>query len=139
TGEFHAATDAAEALALWPADHRLRLTYRLLPRRLRLEAVVDNPDSVPLPFGLGYHPYFRVPQVPGEETAVEVPAQGFWELDTSLPTGVRQPVSSARDLTAPRPLRDLQLDDLLTDLDPSVQPHTGGLCRRGRIVAGAGV
>src|SRR5262249_31918770 len=29
TGEFHAAADAPEARSLWPADYRLRVTYRL--------------------------------------------------------------------------------------------------------------
>ena len=37
---------------------RTRLTARLGKGTLRLEAEVTNPDTVPLPFGLGYHPYF---------------------------------------------------------------------------------
>src|SRR5690348_14165763 len=61
TGEFCASVDAPEARPLWPSDYRLRVTYRLSARSLRVEAMVENPDRVPLPFGLGYHPYFRVP------------------------------------------------------------------------------
>ena len=65
--EFWGSRDAPESLALWPADYRMRLTFRLEPRSLRLEAVVDNSGDRPLPFGLGYHPYFRVPLVPSSE------------------------------------------------------------------------
>ena len=90
TGEFQGAVDSPETADQWPADYRIRLTCRLAANRLRLEALVENPDQVPLPFGLGYHPYFRVPLLPGAETYVEVPAQGYWELHDSLPSGVRE-------------------------------------------------
>jgi aldose 1-epimerase len=116
TMEFHLAQDAPEARPLWPADCRIRLTVRLQADRLRLEAVVDNPDTVPLPWGLGYHPYFQLPH--GAAGAlVRCPARSFWELDASLPTGAVKPVDAARDLRAPRRYGDLQLDDVLTGLE----------------------
>jgi aldose 1-epimerase len=130
TGEFRGSRDAADCRSLWPADYRIRLTYRLLAARLRMEAVVDNPDSRPLPFGLGYHHYFRVE--PGEACRVMVPARNFWELEDNLPTGVRRPVDAARDLNQPRLFADLQLDDVLTDLGPA-QSDKEGLCFRGRV------
>src|SRR5262249_30607998 len=55
TGEFQGSRDAADTVALWPADYRIRITYHLNKNRLRLEARVDNPDRKVLPFGLGYH------------------------------------------------------------------------------------
>ena len=61
TGEFRCSLDDPDSSALWPADHQIRLTVRLGDGALRLEADVYNPDRVPLPFGLGYHPYFRLP------------------------------------------------------------------------------
>src|SRR5262249_25561266 len=61
TGEFHGSRDAPESRDHWPADYLLRLTVRLKAGVLRLEAVVENPDHGPLPFGLGFHQYFRVP------------------------------------------------------------------------------
>jgi aldose 1-epimerase len=111
TAEFHGARDAPESLALWPADYRLRVTYQLSGGRLRIDALVDNPDRVPLPFGLGYHPYF---QVGGEDWTVQAGARSYWELQDSLPTGALRPVDAPRDLTAPRRFGDLQLDDVLT-------------------------
>jgi aldose 1-epimerase len=134
TGEFQGAVDAPECRPLWPADYRLRLTYRLGPDRLRIEALVENPDRVPLPFGLGFHPYFQVPEGAGgrEETWVEAPAGELWELVDSLPTGLRRPVDPARDLRRPRRFTDLTLDDVLTGLEPLPRPG-GGLYRRGSV------
>ena len=114
TGEFHASRDAPHALDLWPADHRLRLTYRLLHHSLRVEAVVDNPDAKPLPFGLGYHPYFRVAPFGGPQALVTIAARKAWPLSENLPTGEPHPIDS----TAGRPFADLKLDDALTDLHP---------------------
>src|SRR5439155_27183983 len=116
TGEFQGSVDDPASLALWPGDYRLRVTYRLQYSRLRVEAVVDNPGERPLPFGLGYHPYFAVTPFGGEDAEVLVPAQRYWELHENLPTGARPEVEGARDLRKGRPMRDLALDDVLTDL-----------------------
>jgi aldose 1-epimerase len=119
TGEFALSMEAPDLRSLWPADPLLRLTLRLSGRCLRLEAEVVNLKPEPLPFGLGYHPYFRVPFVPGtaaEEYTVKVPARSMWKLEESLPDGTRLPVDAAHDLNRPRPFSELKLDDVLTDL-----------------------
>ncbi len=130
TGEFQCSIDAPECLPLWPADHRLRLTYRLGRGWLRLEAEVTNPDSKPLPFGLGYHPYFQMPFLGGrsaDECTVQVPARRFWQLQDNLPTGDRPAVDAARDLNQPRPFASLHVDDVLTDLPGLVTAKEGSL------------
>lgn len=129
TGEFQCSVDAPVSRALWPADHRLQLTCRLTANGLRLEALVENPDREPLPFGLGYHPYFRV----SATDEVQAAARSCWVLEASLPTGERRPVEGARDLNAPRRFGDLQLDDVLTDLEHTPRPDRDGLCWRGRV------
>jgi aldose 1-epimerase len=124
TGEFRDSADAPD----WPADFEVRVTYRLLPSALRIEARVSNPDSRPLPFGLGYHPYFRMPLVPNSSTAectVQGNAREVWELQRFLPTGTRRPPEDSRDLTTPRPFTVLRLDDVYTTLDGA--PVVGGL------------
>ena len=63
TGQFNLRKDLPAALNHWPADFNLNITYRLSPDRLRVEAAVENLGPAPLPFGLGYHPYFRLPGV----------------------------------------------------------------------------
>lgn len=135
TGEFHARRDAPEMLQFWPADHRLRLTIRLLPSRLRLEAQVDNPagdTKRALPFGLGYHPYFCWPGDPARAW-VQIPAAGFWALQENLPLGKVGEVEGRLDLRSPRRLADLQLDDVLTQLDSCRRDPGTGLLWRGSI------
>ncbi|MGH7223305.1 MAG: aldose 1-epimerase, partial [Gemmataceae bacterium] len=119
TGIFRCSQDAPECLALWPADHEIRLTIRLGTRSLRLEAEVHNPDRVGLPFGLGYHPYFRMPFTATgspDDCLLEVPARSFWKSQESLPTGERLPVDAACDLNRPRRFGDVNVDTVLTDL-----------------------
>lgn len=135
TGEFRCSADAPESLPLWPADHQMRLTIRLGRGTLRLEAVVTNPDTKPLPWGLGYHPYFRLPFAgtgSAEDCTVSVPARAYWELKANLPTGHTFPVDNARDLTRPRRYGELTLDDVLTDL-PKRPPRMDGLFERAAI------
>lgn len=140
TGEFQASRDGADCLRLWPADYVLRVTHRLGGGVLRVEAEVENPDRRTLPFGLGYHPYFRVPFAPGGDAAdchVQVPACEAWVLAETLPTGERAPVGldPAHDLNAPRLYRDLKLDDLLTRA-PDAADGPDGLCDRGLVRSG---
>jgi aldose 1-epimerase len=140
TGEFRCSLDAPDCLPLWPVDHELRLTVRLGHNLLRLEATVRNPDAVPLPFGLGYHPYFKLPFTSSgaaEHCTVEVPAGEFWELEANLPTGRRALVDAARDLNKPCPFGGLQVDDVLTAL-PARAARMDGLIERGAIVGAAG-
>lgn len=139
TGVFRGSVDASDCRDLWPTDYEIRITYRLGIGSLRVEAEVVNPDTRPLPFGLGYHPYFRL-QFVGEEKAgdcaVVVPARAYWVLEETLTTGERRPVDPARDLNQPRAFGNLHLDDILTDL-PSA-PGTGGLQERGLILGAPG-
>lgn len=135
TGVFRGSVDAPECRNLWPADYEIQITHRLAERSLRIETKVINPDSKPLPFGLGFHPYFRLPFMGnGEPTActVQVPAKTFWVLDESLPTGERLLVDPARDLNAFRPYGDVQVDDVLSDL-PAASSDAEGLVLRGTV------
>ena len=138
TGEFQTGRDAPDCLPLWPADHLIRITHRLGAGVLRVEAEVVNPDRRPLPFGLGYHPYFRVPFAPGataDDCRVRVPACETWPLVESLPTGERRPIEAAHDLNTARRFADLHLDDLLTGL-PSKADSAESLCDRGAVRSG---
>jgi aldose 1-epimerase len=130
-GEFRGSVDAPDRAALWPADYQIRLTYRLTPDALRISATVSNPDSRPLPFGLGYHPYFRMPLVPNTVAAdctVQADAHQLWQLADHLPTGTRSPPDKPFDLTAPRPFGELKLDDVYTDLRGPSDPGGRRLC-----------
>jgi aldose 1-epimerase len=116
TGEFHGSVDAPETLSQWPADFRLRVTYRLFDRVLRVEADVDNPDAKPLPFGIGYHPYFSLAPFGGPQALITVSASKRWELADSLPTGKLLDLDEPYDLRHGQSFSELQLDDVMTDL-----------------------
>jgi aldose 1-epimerase len=136
-GEFQTLLDAPECLPLWPADQLIRITHRLGAGWLRVEAEVVNPDERTLPFGLGYHPYYRMPFAPGTTAAdclVQAPAQQYWPLVESLPDGKPQPLDPARDLNKPRRFGDLELDDVLTGM--SSQPGANGLRECGVLQSG---
>jgi aldose 1-epimerase len=139
TGEFKCSLDDPESAKLWPSDHQLRLTIRLGKGSLRIEAEVHNPDTKPLPFGLGYHPYFKLPcvgELPPDDCTVEVPAAEYWELKDSLATSNRVPVDASRNLNRQRRVGDLQLDDVLTGL-PARPPRLDGLIERGVVGSGS--
>jgi aldose 1-epimerase len=126
TGEFQLSRDAPTARSLWPADALLQITYRLLLDRLRVEAIVAAVDE-PLPFGLGYHPYFLLAAFGSEDAIAVVPARRFWELHENLPTGVQNPVAGERDLRYGRSLAGLVLDDVLTDVPTPPPDAASGL------------
>ena len=104
------------AAELWPADYRVRVTYRLFDRVLRVEADADNPDTKALPFGLGYHPYFSLTPFAGPQAWVTVAAAKRWELIDNLPTGTLLDLGEERDLRHGQQYAGLQLDDVMTKL-----------------------
>lgn len=54
-------TDCDETLALWPYKFRLLTTYTLEGDTVRHTLTVENRDDEKMPFGIGYHPGFRLP------------------------------------------------------------------------------
>jgi len=88
---------------------------------LRADIRIANPDTKPMPWGFGTHPYFRIPLSPHSEPkhcVIEAPAGEQWELVDCLPTGVRGPVESEKDLREGAYFNQLKLDDVLTGLSP---------------------
>lgn len=118
-GQFQLSVDAPERRPLWPADYLIEVRYELRGASLRGDIRIENPGSVPLPWGFGTHPYFHVPLDESSRLGnclVEVPACQEWVLQDSLPTGNCREVTRAKDLREGEYLDVLQLDDVLTDL-----------------------
>lgn len=118
TGQFHLAEDLPAARDQWPADFKLNLTYRLTTDRLRVEAQVQNLGPGPLPFGLGYHPYFRLPGVTDADIGrhvLQANVSQVWEVDAdNLPTGQRRELPSNLDFRQPRAIGTTALDNVFT-------------------------
>ena len=97
------------------------LRYILANGTLTLEADIQNPDRVPLPWGLGLHSYFHLPFDDAGDparTRIVIPARSFWELDQAMPTGRNLPIEKLGDFRQGLARKDLVADDLLTDLVP---------------------
>ncbi|HEY0984020.1 MULTISPECIES: aldose 1-epimerase [unclassified Schlesneria] len=119
-GQFHLSVDAPDRLPLWPGDFIIEVVYELVRARLLSRFRIFNPTSDPLPWGLGTHPYFKLPLTSTsryEDCLVEVPARERWELIDCLPTGKRLAVDESTDLRDGAYLSTLKLDDVYTGID----------------------
>ncbi|MFC3060086.1 aldose 1-epimerase family protein [Paenirhodobacter populi] len=67
----HELTATEATRAIYPFDFRLTLTHALDGKTLTITAGVENLDTAPMPFGLGFHPAFLWP-LPGHEDAPHV-------------------------------------------------------------------
>lgn len=120
TGRFRLSVDAPERRALWPADFIIDVRYELLESSLHCDLRIQNPDSVPLPWGFGTHAYFKVPLSPTSrrgDCIVQAPAARQWELVDNLPTGRLLSLTGDRDVREGQELGDLKYDDVYTDLE----------------------
>lgn len=118
-GQFQLSVDAPDRRAVWPADFLIEVRYELRDAGLHCDVRVANPDRVPLPFGFGTHPYFRVPLAPSSKAGdclIQAPASEEWELVGCLPTGKCRPVAGKKDLREGQELEGLKLDDAFTGL-----------------------
>jgi aldose 1-epimerase len=122
TGEFHAWKDDPSLQERWPADFRIRATYDVKANQLVGSYRIDNPGDVPLPFGFGTHPYFRVPLggKSASDCIVWLPVTERWVLKEMLPTGKRRALPETESYEGGRRFSDLKLDDVFTGLLDSV-------------------
>jgi len=91
--------------AQFPWDFVLELRYALAGARLTIDARVENPGTEPLPFALGYHPYFFVPDADKRHARIPTAATRAWDNVAKTECGVSLPI----DLTLPEV--DLHLVD----------------------------
>jgi aldose 1-epimerase len=149
TGEFCLSRDRPAALAYWPADFWIVVTYQLFRDRLRVVARVENPGPGPLPCGLGYHPYFHLPSSsdPGIERHLLSANMGeVWDSVELLPTGSRSPIPEFLDFRKSRAIGSVELDHVFNrgptaedsdkDLGVVAELAHPDACGRLRILAG---
>ena len=126
TGTFQLSVDAPDRLPCWPADFLIEVRYEVTGARLHSTIRVTNPDTKPLPWGFGTHPYFRLPIGSSGDPAkciYRAAAHEQWPLENNLPSGT--PVAPATEGDITRGIRhgSVALDDVYTKLVPERNHH----------------
>ena len=100
-------------MAQFPFPHTLTMTHRLRDGVVEVQTAIENHGADPMPVAIGYHPYFRLHDVPRNDWHVHIAARDHLVLDQHLiPTGERKPVEFAD----PYSLSAGQLDDVFANL-----------------------
>ena len=101
-------------MAQWPFAHEYEMTYRLAGGVLQVTITVTNLSTEPMPVVLGFHPYYRIPDVPRDEWTAHIAARKMVvATDRLLPTGELKPL----DMPNPFSLKGRTLDTGFTDLE----------------------
>ena len=128
-GRFQASRVDATLLEKWPADFVLTCAYELRGQTLLSDFIVENPDERPLPFGLGTHPYFRLPLGPRGQAAncrITVPIARSWQLVDMLPTGEETSGEVHERLRRGMAFGDTQFDDVFSGVAAAAGAGTVG-------------
>lgn len=119
-GEFNLRKDLPSAVKMWPSEFNLAVTYQLFEDRLRVNASVENAGKEVLPFGIGYHGYFRLPGVPDADIGghvLQANASEVWEVTSeNLPTGMRPDVPEELDFRVPKAIGSTPLDNVYSNV-----------------------
>jgi len=73
-----------ETRAQYPWDFALTMDYALRGARLRVTQRVENRSATPMPFALGFHPYFHVPD--GEKSRASIVTAARRAFDNTAKT-----------------------------------------------------
>lgn len=103
---------------MYPFLSEISVAYHLGSFGLTVTTTVTNRDDVPIPFGVGFHPYVAVTTPTIEGAELEVPARAFIAVnDRRLPTGEILPVAGQPlDFTKRKSINGHELDVTYTEL-----------------------
>ncbi|MCI0511916.1 aldose 1-epimerase [candidate division KSB1 bacterium] len=108
----------------FPLKHRLSLEFLLQADGVQIQFRVTNNDTVPIPFGFGVQPWFKISGAL-QKWLVKIPAWQRMEVVNALPTGKLLPmhVDPALDLRNYVSLSNLNLDAVFWGMTP-LKPAT---------------
>jgi aldose 1-epimerase len=102
-----------DLMAQWPFAHEYEMTYRLADGVLEVRTTVTNLSSEAMPLVIGFHPFYRIPDIPRDQWTAHLPARQAVVTNARLiPTGEYKPM----DLPDPLPLKGRTLDNGFWDL-----------------------
>jgi aldose 1-epimerase len=103
-----------DLMAQWPFAHEYEMTYRLSDGALEVRTTVSNLSSESMPLAIGFHPYYRIPDIPRDQWVLHMPGgKAVIADDRRIPTGELKAI----DLPNPLPLKGRTLDDGFTELE----------------------
>jgi aldose 1-epimerase len=95
----------------YPWTLRVTTTWQVGPDGLRASHTATNLAGTPAPFGLGVHPYLKVPGATVDDVVLTVPARNRLLLDgRKLPIGAARVAGGDYDFTSPRRIGPAVLD-----------------------------
>jgi len=101
----------------YPFPCTFALEFRLLERGLQIKFDYKNTGTGDAPFGLGLHPFWRIPGS-RNDVSIQVPCRKALELVDLIPTGQVTPVDGTTlDLRSFRNLSELDIDNAFWDRD----------------------
>ncbi len=102
----------------YPFASEISVAYHLGTLGLTVTTTVTNCDGVPLPFGVGFHPYLAVTTPTIEGAQLEIPAKSYVAVDErQLPTGEILPLAGNQlDFARRKSVSGHELDVTYTDL-----------------------
>ena len=102
----------------YPFLSEVNVTYHLGRLGLTVTTTVTNRDDVPIPFGVGFHPYLAVTTPTIEGAELEVPATAYVAVnDRQLPIGEILPLlGQSLDFTKRKSISGHELDVTFTEL-----------------------
>lgn len=79
----------------YPFDLEVRISYGLKSNGMTVGFEITNSGNSDAPVGVGFHPYFVVGTENANSASLEIPAENYLELDSTLiPTGRALPVEN---------------------------------------------
>jgi len=102
----------------YPFLSEISVAYHLGSLGLTVTTTVTNRDEVPLPFGVGFHPYLSVTTPTIEGAQLEIPASAYVAVnDRQLPTGEILPLAGNQlDFSKRKSVSGHELDVTFTEL-----------------------
>lgn len=125
-GQFQLSIDGKNRLKYWPGDIFIEVKYEVRGAALRAEFRIGNPGQTSVPWGLGTHPYFKVPlseQGSLKNCLIEAPATEEWVQENCLPTGEKRPIQQSHDLREGAWLDQLTADHVLSGLPEEIEQY----------------
>ncbi|MEN9231125.1 MAG: hypothetical protein Q6L68_09485 [Thermostichus sp. DG02_5_bins_236] len=94
-----------QTLAVYPFQFTLLFSYQLQGHQLILKQHITNRSPEPMPFSLGFHPYFQVEEASKPQLQFRIPAQELYDHREPHPASTNRrtpiPFAGTFDWTAP--------------------------------------